>query len=586
MTPLISAAINNSNSQFGDTTYTKVFVGGLAWETQKDTMKQYFEQFGDILEAVVISDKSTGRSKGYGFVTFREAESAMKACVDPAPVIDGRRANCNLAAFGAQKSKPSSPNKQGGGGGVGGRNMSNSRVMNNPFQKAGGVGLGVGVGMGAAFACAATFPHYAIHQGIPYNVFGYSQDYAYPTNYYGVYGGAIAGQYPVYGTAAASGGMVMAANSGAATASATPYYPYLPYGTGGGGYGQYAYHANQQQHHHHLIQYSAMNSTAGSYPYQPYGPPISLAPSPAIPSDQTLRFPPAFPQSQIFPLSQTRVLILPKPQKFPRSIPFQISLLLSHILLCFLTSGSKISIWVSSKTGIQGLNFATRVEMSDGSDNSDCCMNAASAHLKLYQAFIFSVPILFTFVLLLLFYLFYLRRRRVDWSSLRMRTSPPEISHVELGLKKELREMLPIIVYKESFCIKDTQCSVCLGDYLADDRLQQIPACGHSFHMECIDHWLARHTTCPLCRLSLRMTSKSLDEQPTDQHISLSAEENIGNQVQEEAQNVIPSMQLLYNTNGGSLATMNLLVNDRHRDDLILGRGIESASYQFPSFLM
>lgn len=54
--------------QFGDTTYTKVFVGGLAWETQKDTMRKYFEQFGEILEAVVITDKITGRSKGYGFV--------------------------------------------------------------------------------------------------------------------------------------------------------------------------------------------------------------------------------------------------------------------------------------------------------------------------------------------------------------------------------------------------------------------------------------------------------------------------------------------------------------------------------------
>ncbi|KAL5981592.1 hypothetical protein ACLOJK_015655 [Asimina triloba] len=56
------------NSPFGDTTYTKVFVGGLAWETQSDTMRRYFEQFGEILEAVVIYDKNTGRSKGYGFV--------------------------------------------------------------------------------------------------------------------------------------------------------------------------------------------------------------------------------------------------------------------------------------------------------------------------------------------------------------------------------------------------------------------------------------------------------------------------------------------------------------------------------------
>lgn len=59
----------NNVSQFGDTTYTKIFVGGLAWETQRDGVKRYFEQFGEILEAVVIIDKNTGRSKGYGFVS-------------------------------------------------------------------------------------------------------------------------------------------------------------------------------------------------------------------------------------------------------------------------------------------------------------------------------------------------------------------------------------------------------------------------------------------------------------------------------------------------------------------------------------
>ncbi|KAL6005745.1 hypothetical protein ACLOJK_006318 [Asimina triloba] len=93
---------NAGQSQFGDTTYTKIFVGGLAWETQRDTMRRYFEQFGEIQEAVVITDKNTGRSKGYGFVTFKDPDSAMRACQDPSPVIDGRRANCNLASLGAR----------------------------------------------------------------------------------------------------------------------------------------------------------------------------------------------------------------------------------------------------------------------------------------------------------------------------------------------------------------------------------------------------------------------------------------------------------------------------------------------------
>lgn len=94
-------------SPFGDTTLTKVFVGGLAWETPTDVMRSYFQQFGDILEAVIITDKNTSKSKGYGFVTFRDPESARRACADPNPVIDGRRANCNIAAFG--RSRPSPP---------------------------------------------------------------------------------------------------------------------------------------------------------------------------------------------------------------------------------------------------------------------------------------------------------------------------------------------------------------------------------------------------------------------------------------------------------------------------------------------
>ncbi|CAK7344531.1 unnamed protein product [Dovyalis caffra] len=160
---------------------------------------------------------------------------------------------------------------------------------------------------------------------------------------------------------------------------------------------------------------------------------------------------------------------------------------------------------------------------STTSSSSSSQSPVASTELKLYQAFIFSVPIFFTFILLFLFYLFYLRRRRVDWASLRMRTSlqdnnnSVDFSRVEMGLKKELREMLPIIVYKESFSVRDTQCPVCLGDYLAEDRLQQIPACGHTFHMDCIDHWLANHTTCPLCRLSLLASAKVPGESPSNQ---------------------------------------------------------------------
>ncbi|WOL04105.1 hypothetical protein Cni_G12826 [Canna indica] len=151
--------------------------------------------------------------------------------------------------------------------------------------------------------------------------------------------------------------------------------------------------------------------------------------------------------------------------------------------------------------------------MSCGSSDPPTYCSAASPELKLYQAFIFSVPVFFTFVLLLLFYLSYLRRRRAHWQTLRLRAaqlSRGEVPrNVESGIKKEVREMLPVVVFKESFLIRETQCSVCLGDYESDDRLQKIPPCGHTFHVDCIDHWLASNTTCPLCRVSLLPATKS-----------------------------------------------------------------------------
>ncbi|KAL1209599.1 RING-H2 finger protein ATL7 [Cardamine amara subsp. amara] len=142
---------------------------------------------------------------------------------------------------------------------------------------------------------------------------------------------------------------------------------------------------------------------------------------------------------------------------------------------------------------------------------SDNATNAEQK-MKLYQAFIFSIPICFTFIVLFVFYVIYRRRRNgnVDWSSLGMRGGPGgnidltnNLSMIEIGLKKELREMLPIVIFGDSFTVKDPQCSVCLGDYQEGEKLQQIPACEHTFHMECIGTWLTSHITCPLCRVSL-----------------------------------------------------------------------------------
>ncbi|NP_001168036.1 Probable RNA-binding protein ARP1 [Zea mays] len=107
---------HHHRSRFGDTTLTKVFVGGLAWETPSEGLRHHFEAYGDILEAVVITDRETGRSKGYGFVIFRDPGAAALAVQNPNPVIAGRRANCNIAAFGPPRT--AQPRGRGGGGGA------------------------------------------------------------------------------------------------------------------------------------------------------------------------------------------------------------------------------------------------------------------------------------------------------------------------------------------------------------------------------------------------------------------------------------------------------------------------------------
>ncbi|XP_016149001.1 RNA-binding protein 38-like [Sinocyclocheilus grahami] len=89
-----------------DTTFTKIFVGGLPYHTTDASLRTHFQTFGRIGEAVVIADRHTGKSRGYGFVTMIDKSAAERACKDPNPIIDGRKANVNLAYLGA---KPRSP---------------------------------------------------------------------------------------------------------------------------------------------------------------------------------------------------------------------------------------------------------------------------------------------------------------------------------------------------------------------------------------------------------------------------------------------------------------------------------------------
>jgi len=57
----------------------KLFVGGLSWDTTDDGLRQAFASHGGITEAKIITDRETGRSRGFGFVTFVQDEDAKTA---------------------------------------------------------------------------------------------------------------------------------------------------------------------------------------------------------------------------------------------------------------------------------------------------------------------------------------------------------------------------------------------------------------------------------------------------------------------------------------------------------------------------
>ena len=90
----------------------KLFVGGLAWATDDHGLRAAFETFGEVTEAKVIMDRDTGRSRGFGFVSFADSGAADAAVGEMnGAQLDGRSIRVDRAV----------EKQRGGGGGGGGR---------------------------------------------------------------------------------------------------------------------------------------------------------------------------------------------------------------------------------------------------------------------------------------------------------------------------------------------------------------------------------------------------------------------------------------------------------------------------------
>mmetsp|Transcript_44536 Transcript_44536/g.172705 ORF Transcript_44536/g.172705 Transcript_44536/m.172705 type:complete len:92 (+) Transcript_44536:99-374(+) len=88
----------------------RLFVGGISWDTNDDLLRDAFARFGPVRDARVIYDRDSGRSRGFGFVTFDNDEDADNAVENmDGQELDGRRIRVNEAM------------DRGSGGGGGGR---------------------------------------------------------------------------------------------------------------------------------------------------------------------------------------------------------------------------------------------------------------------------------------------------------------------------------------------------------------------------------------------------------------------------------------------------------------------------------
>ena len=115
----------------------KVFVGGLSWDATDDDLKELFGECGTVTDGVILQDRETGRSRGFGFVTFSSDEEA-KAAIEKFHDFEymGRNLSVNEARPREDRGGGGGGGYRGGGGGGGG------------YRGGGGGGRGGGGGGG------------------------------------------------------------------------------------------------------------------------------------------------------------------------------------------------------------------------------------------------------------------------------------------------------------------------------------------------------------------------------------------------------------------------------------------------------
>jgi len=91
----------------------RIYVGNLSYRTEEENLRELFSQHGDVVEVAIMSDRETGRSRGFGFVTMAE-EDPGRAAIE---ALNGH--DFEGRALTVNEARPRNNNRGGGGGGSG-----------------------------------------------------------------------------------------------------------------------------------------------------------------------------------------------------------------------------------------------------------------------------------------------------------------------------------------------------------------------------------------------------------------------------------------------------------------------------------
>ncbi|KAF8646319.1 hypothetical protein HU200_065895 [Digitaria exilis] len=139
---------------------SKLFVGGLSYGTDDQSLRESFSNYGQVIEARVIMDRESGRSRGFGFVTFTSSEEASAAITAmDGQELHGRSIRVNHATERTGGFRSSGGGGFGGGGGYGGGYGGGGGGYGGNYGNRGGGGYGgggVAGGAGGNFAASGS----------------------------------------------------------------------------------------------------------------------------------------------------------------------------------------------------------------------------------------------------------------------------------------------------------------------------------------------------------------------------------------------------------------------------------------------